>query len=72
MKTEQKTKDYKTNKNFNYHKYNNDFVINESIKESNSNTTYNNNLKEDFSILLSHKDSNYYKQKSKKLIDKIK
>ena len=72
LKNEQKTKDYKTNKNINYHKYNNDFVINESIKESNSNTTYNNNGKEDFSALLSHKDSNYYKQESKKLCDKIK
>ena len=48
------------------------FVNNKNINESNSNTTYNNNLKEDFSIILSHKDSNYYKQESKKLIGKIK
>ena len=27
------------------------FVNNKNIKESNSNTTYNNNLKENFSIL---------------------
>ena len=75
LKNEQKTKDYKTNKNNNnYDKYN-DFVINESIKESNSNTTYNNNnnnLKEDFSIILTHKDSNYYQAESKKLSNKIK
>ena len=73
LKNEQKTKDYRTNKNNNnYDKYN-DFVINESIKESNSNTTYNNNnLKEEFSIILTHKDSNYYQAESKKLSNKIK
>jgi dipeptidyl aminopeptidase/acylaminoacyl peptidase len=42
------------------------------MKESNSNTTYNNNLKEELSIILSHKDYNYFQEESKKLSDKIK
>ena len=71
LKNTKKTKDNKNNKNSNYHKYD-DFVINESIKENNSNTTYNNNLKEDISIILSNKDSNFYNEESKKLIEKIK
>ena len=71
LKNTQKTKEIKTNKNNNCPKYN-EFVINESIKESNSNTTYNNNLKEDFSLMLNHKDSNFYQEESKKLIEKIK
>ena len=65
-------KDNKVNKNSNYGIYN-DFVINESLKESNSNTTYNNNnLKEELSIILSHKDYNYYQEESKNLSEKIK
>ena len=68
LKNEQKTKDNKTNKN---NKYNN-YVINESMKESNSNTTYNNNLKEDLSIILSHKNSNYFQEESRILSEKIK
>ncbi len=65
------SKDNKINKNNKYNDYNN-FVINESMKESNSNTTYNNNLKEELSIILSHKDYNYYQEESKKLSEKIK
>ena len=71
LQNDHKTKDNKNNKNNKYKNYN-DFVINESMKESNSNTTYNNNLKEELSIILSHKDYNYYQEESKKLSEKIK
>jgi len=70
--SKQNTKNYKDNKANKNNNYYNDFVINESMKESNSNTTYNNNLKEELSIILSHKDYNYYQEESKKLSDKIK
>ena len=71
LQNDHTTKDNKNNKNNKYKNYN-DFVINESMKESNSNTTYNNNLKEELSIILSHKDYNYYQEESKKLSEKIK
>ena len=70
--SKQNTKNYKDNKENKNNNYYNDFVINESMKESNSNTTYNNNLKEELSIILSHKDYNYFQEESKKLSDKIK
>jgi non-specific serine/threonine protein kinase len=71
LQNEYKTKDNKIAKNNKYNNYN-DFVINESLKESNSNTTNNKNLKEELSIIMSHKDYNYYQEESRKLSDKIK